>query len=96
MRFLICFLVAAALNWVGAATVNAEYMEGWDTNPPGNNEWYYFVEGGGPQGNGDEPLDWFAAGGETGGYVRAPLGELTQWSEISGIANYWPFFTYDR
>ena len=93
MRFLISVLLAIALNWVAVAA-NAEYVEGWDTDPPANNGWCYYVEGGGPQGEGDEPLDWFATGGETGGYVRTPLAELTQWTSIPGTTNYWPLYTY--
>ena len=94
MRSFIGVLTAIGVGLVISAPVVAEYIEGWDTDPPANDAWNYYVEGGGQQGNGDVPLVWSATGGETGGYVQCPLAELTEWSEMPGLTNYWPFYTY--
>ena len=96
MRFFIGVLAVIGLGLVVSSAAWGEYVEGWDTDPPANNAWNYFVEGAGQQGNGDVPLQWSATGGETGGYVRCPLGELTEWSEVPGITNYWPLYTYGQ
>ncbi|MGD9126367.1 MAG: PEP-CTERM sorting domain-containing protein [Planctomycetia bacterium] len=96
MRRMICFLVVVGLlfSFSSGAMVMADYMENWDTNPPTNNDWYYYVEG--QPNDGEVPMEWYGSGPAGGGYVQCPLGDLTQWDAIAGTANYWPLFTYDE
>ena len=76
-----------------AAPAAAGYAEGWNTDPPGNNDWYYFVEGGANEGS--VPAIWMATGGQQAGHVRTPLKQLTEWTDIVGTTAYWPLWTLD-
>jgi hypothetical protein len=68
----------------------AEYIENWDIDPPANNDWYYYDVG---VGDGDADLTWVSSGGEDGSaHVRAPLGSMTEWTEVPDV--WWGPYTY--
>lgn len=84
------YLTLLLLTHAGAAP--AGLTEGWDSDPPGANAWYYF-DSGAPD-NGDAPLTWIASGGNPGGYVQSPLGSATTWDQITLANSYFIAYAY--
>lgn len=80
--------VAALVLAPAAAT--AGYLEDWDTDPPGSNDWFYFS---GSPGD-DTHMLWVGSGGNPGGYVETPTEQTTDWGVTDTVRDHYVAYAY--